>query len=374
MRGRSRRRRLRDEQSIDLRIYTDDVSGVRTIGLVLLAACSLLGFSAALALASSGESSAPAQTTEPPTTTETQPTTPTQPAPPPRQAVIPSGVTVGHVEVGDLTPYEAAAIIREEFAKPVALVGPGRRFEVSPDDVGAKPNIKKAIARARFSRPGANVPLHVWVSRERIRAIVDSVAGEVDRAPSSAEIVLRGARIEVKRSKPGRRLERLDASRAIRVKLKSNLRDPVQLEFAAVKPEVGESELGAAVVIMRGSNRLRLYRNAKLVRTFGVATGEPSYPTPVGAFEIVTMQRNPWWYPPPSDWAADSDPVPPGPGNPLGTRWMGISSPYVGIHGTPDAASIGYSASHGCIRMRISEAEWLFQRVKVGTPVFIVPS
>jgi lipoprotein-anchoring transpeptidase ErfK/SrfK len=51
---------------------------------------------------------------------------------------------------------------------------------------------------------------------------------------------------------------------------------------------------------------------------------------------------------------------------------MGLSAPYVGIHGTPDAASIGYSASHGCIRMRIPDAEWLFNHVKVGTPVFII--
>ncbi len=110
----------------------------------------------------------------------------------------------------------------------------------------------------------------------------------------------------------------------------------------------------------------------RLWKRFGVATGQSSYPTPTGRFSIVTMQRNPWWYPPDSDWAKDEKPVPPGPGNPLGTRWMGISSPGVGMHGTPDAASIGYSASHGCIRMRIPEAEWLFQHVRVGTPVFIV--
>ena len=42
------------------------------------------------------------------------------------------------------------------------------------------------------------------------------------------------------------------------------------------------------------------------------------------------------------------------------------------MHGTPDAASIGYSASHGCIRMRIPDAEWLFGQVRIGTPVFIV--
>jgi lipoprotein-anchoring transpeptidase ErfK/SrfK len=51
---------------------------------------------------------------------------------------------------------------------------------------------------------------------------------------------------------------------------------------------------------------------------------------------------------------------------------MGLSAPGVGIHGTPDAASIGYSASHGCIRMRIADAEWLFRHVQLGTTVFIV--
>jgi lipoprotein-anchoring transpeptidase ErfK/SrfK len=328
----------------------------------------LLGLSAAFAVTASGGSEPAAQTT-------TQPPTeppPTEPAPPPRQIGIPSDVTVGRVDVGGLLPYEASALLREAFAKPVVLIGPRRRMSLAPEDVGARANTRHAIGRARFSRPGARVPLYVWVSRERIRGVVESVASELDRAPVSAEIVLRGATIKAKGSKPGRRLNRVDASRAIRVALKSNVREPIDLRFGVVKPKVRENNLGPAIVIMRSSNRLRLYMNTKLVRTFGVATGEPRYPTPVGAFEIVTKQRNPWWYPPPSDWAAEADPVPPGAGNPLGTRWMGISAPYVGIHGTPDAASIGYSASHGCVRMRISDAEWLFQHVEVGTPVFIV--
>ena len=70
--------------------------------------------------------------------------------------------------------------------------------------------------------------------------------------------------------------------------------------------------------------------------------------------------------------AKGEKPIPPGPGNPLGTRWMGLSAAAVGIHGTPDAASIGYSASHGCIRMRVPDAEWLFEHVDIGTPVVIV--
>jgi lipoprotein-anchoring transpeptidase ErfK/SrfK len=51
---------------------------------------------------------------------------------------------------------------------------------------------------------------------------------------------------------------------------------------------------------------------------------------------------------------------------------MGLTAPLVGIHGTPDAASIGYSASHGCIRMYIPDADWLFERVDLGTPVLIL--
>jgi hypothetical protein len=263
--------------------------------------------------------------------------------------------------------------VRKAFARPLILVAtPTRQLRVTPEALRAEPNVKKAIGRARFSRPGASVPLDVAVSRNRIRTYVKRAGRELDRAPADARLVLRGGMVRAIASSEGRRLARLSSSRAIRVALKTNDREPISLEFGVVKPKVAENNLGPAVVILRGTNRLRFFVHAKLVRTFGVATGQSSFPTPIGKFEIVVKQRNPWWYPPPSDWAADADPVPPGPGNPLGTRWMGISAPYVGIHGTPDAASIGYSASHGCVRMRIPDAEWLFQHVEIGTPVFIV--
>ena len=109
-------------------------------------------------------------------------------------------------------------------------------------------------------------------------------------------------------------------------------------------------------------------------RLFSVATGQTQYPTPLGRFAVVVKWRNPWWYPPASPWAAGQKPIPPGPNNPLGTRWLGLSAPGVGIHGTPSDGSIGYSVSHGCIRMHIPEAEWLFNHVDVGTTVFIVPN
>src|SRR5919204_350425 len=137
--------------------------------------------------------------------------------------------------------------------------------------------------------------------------------------------------------------------------------------------EAARASFGPVIVIRRDANELRYYVGSQLVRTFPVATGQSIYPTPLGTYSIVDMERNPWWRPPTQDaWARGLKPVPPGPGNPLGTRWMGLSAPGVGIHGTPDAASVGYSASHGCVRMQVPDAEWLYKRVHVGTPVFII--
>ena len=128
----------------------------------------------------------------------------------------------------------------------------------------------------------------------------------------------------------------------------------------------------STIVIRRGSNRLLLYNYEQLRRTFRVATGQSVYPTPLGRFRIVVKWRNPWWYPPNSRWAKGQKPIPPGPSNPLGTRWMGHLGAGRRHPRDSQPGSIGYSVSHGCIRMYIPDAEWLFNTVDIGTPVFIV--
>lgn len=132
--------------------------------------------------------------------------------------------------------------------------------------------------------------------------------------------------------------------------------------------------------LLRGSIRIDLserklyhYTDGKLRKTYSIAVGQAQYPTPTGSFEIISKAVDPTWTPPNSEWARGMEPVPPGPGNPLGTRWMGINSPSVGIHGTYSSSSIGTAASHGCIRMHLREAEELFDLVYIGTPVQIVP-
>ena len=333
----------------------------------------LLGFAAAFALAATAGAgtSSPAQSTEPPTTT-TEPPPPVEP-PSPTPAPISFGVTVGGVKVGGLMPFQASKAVTKVYTRPlVLLVDEARKVELAPTVLGARANVPKAIRRARLARPGAIVPLDVEVSQARVRKYVERLGKGVDRKALDAHIVLNGVKPRAVKAQEGRVLKRLATGRSIRTAFATNSRAPIRLGFEILKPKVETAELDEAVVILRGSNRLLFFNDAKFVRWFGVATGLASFPTPLGNYEIVNLQRDPWWHPPPSEWAADSDPVPPGPGNPLGTRWMGISAPYVGIHGTPDAASIGYSASHGCIRMRIPDAEWLFRRVEIGTPVFII--
>ncbi len=155
--------------------------------------------------------------------------------------------------------------------------------------------------------------------------------------------------------------------------LSSNSRLPLRFKTRAIQPTVPTGTYSSVIVVNRGLNRLFLFDETKLVRTFKVATGQAIYPTPAGTFHIVVMERNPWWYPPTYDsWAKGLKPVPPGPDNPLGTRWMGLSVPGVGIHGTDEPTSIGYSESHGCVRMQVPDAEWLFEHVQVGTTVYIV--
>ncbi|HEU5211633.1 MAG TPA: L,D-transpeptidase family protein [Gaiellaceae bacterium] len=291
----------------------------------------------------------------------------------PLPAVAP-GVTVNGVKVGGLGSESARAVVRSKFEKPLTILYGSERWTVRPQGLGVRASADQAVRHALEAKPGAAVTLPVAVSSRNIRAYVEYLHHKYSRAPVDARVVgTNGLTPVIADGVPGRRV----AMRLMQQRIEKALRSPVYRTIALatkpVSPRVTKQTYGPVIVIGRSSHRLRLFDGQTFVREFGVATGQSAYPTPLGTFTIVTMQRDPWWIPPPnSAWAAGEKPIPPGPGNPLGTRWMGLSAAAVGIHGTPDAASIGYSASHGCIRMRVPDAEWLFNHVRVGTTVAIV--
>jgi lipoprotein-anchoring transpeptidase ErfK/SrfK len=287
--------------------------------------------------------------------------------------LIAPGVRVFHMRVGGLTLEPARQRVQAVFSRPISILYRGEEIQVSPKSFAATAGVDRALRSALSARAFSHVRLRVSYSETAVARYVAALARQYDRAPKSAEVL--GATPAGPIIRPGRyglAVEQQTLRRAIEQQLVSGSRRPLVLLMDAVVPKRTTDELGPIVVINRGANSLKLYDATHLVRTFHVATGQSTYPTPSGRWQIVDKQENPWWIPPPSPWAAGAKPVPPGPGNPLGTRWMGLNASGVGIHGTPDDASIGYSESHGCIRMHIPEAEWLFQHVDVGTPVVIL--
>jgi lipoprotein-anchoring transpeptidase ErfK/SrfK len=126
--------------------------------------------------------------------------------------------------------------------------------------------------------------------------------------------------------------------------------------------EVRAQQTSRKIVISISDRKLVLLENGRITRVYPVAVGKSSTPSPRGEFHIVSHVINPTWYGP-------RQVVPPGPANPLGTRWMGIGYKGYGIHGTNAPRSIGKAASHGCIRMRKQDVEELFVLVSVGDEV-----
>ncbi len=257
------------------------------------------------------------------------------------QTTIPLGVTIGGVEVGGLTPEAAATAVQQAFQAPLELELGSTRVLVTPDVLGAVPVIDKAIERALAATPYTPVPLGVAVAGTKTADFVAKLAQRFDRPAVDSKLFLRQLRPWLSKERVGRKLQQRRAVRDITAALVGGVRDAVRLVYVRVRPGVTRRNFGPVIVIRRGSNRLLLYDGM-------------------------------WWYPPDSPWAEGQKPIPPGPDNPLGTRWLGLSAPGVGIHGTPSDASVGYSVSHGCIRMHIPQAEWLFNHVEIGTTVFIV--
>ena len=120
-----------------------------------------------------------------------------------------------------------------------------------------------------------------------------------------------------------------------------------------------------SIVVDKSQNILTLKSGGEVVKTYRVSTGKNSC-TPVGTFKIINKIVDPPWYKEPGVVIASGDPK-----NVLGSRWLGISKPSYGIHGTIQPESIGESVTEGCVRMKNAEVEELYVLIPEGTEVVI---
>ncbi|PYX50930.1 MAG: L,D-transpeptidase [Acidobacteria bacterium] len=133
----------------------------------------------------------------------------------------------------------------------------------------------------------------------------------------------------------------------------------------AQAPNAAAPERHQRVVLVSIPDRkLAVIEDGNVLAKFPVAVGAAATPSPMGDFEVVSRVSNPTYYRPGTVIAS-------GKGNPLGTRWVGLSQKGYGIHGTNAPRSVGHAASHGCIRLHNRDMELLFSMLRTGDVVQI---
>ncbi|MBA3029124.1 MAG: L,D-transpeptidase family protein [Desulfobacteraceae bacterium] len=146
--------------------------------------------------------------------------------------------------------------------------------------------------------------------------------------------------------------------------------EPLKMPTTWVLPPTKFEE----VVINIPEMRLYIFlKKIGMVKTYPIAIGRESFETPLGVHKVVVLEKNPTWVVPPSAKEAYPKAIyPPGPDNPLGDYWVGLSAPHVGIHGTNNPWAIGRRTSRGCIRMYPEHIKFFFNEVNAGTKVEII--
>ena len=301
---------------------------------------------------------------------------------------IAPGVTAAGLDVSGLTPDEAAVKIDGAFgealrAAAVSVQAADTTWTLKSTDADALLDSLQSAKRALYAGRDAagqpvDVPLVVTYTQKAVSDFVAPIAKRLHRVPRNAGLRISIKRVRVTHSQSGRDVDVTDLKRQI----VTALSDPraarvITPKLLSVKAKLNADKVraGASTVLTidQRTFTLRLFKRLKVVKRYKVAVGQPKYPTPRGRYAIVSKQINPVWSVPNSPWAGELAGTTVDGGsaaNPLKARWMGIVN-GVGIHGTGEDASIGSRASHGCIRMHVSDVIALYKRVPVGTPVLI---
>lgn len=303
------------------------------------------------------------------------------------------GTRIDGVKVGGMTREQALAAVQRQIApklrSQVTVVAANRRFTVTPSRLGRAAQVSRTVDRA-LEAPGLSWIAKLWYrvtgrsanrqlpmtyndNSAQVGSFVDSVAGEVDRTVQDASMRLVNGRVEVRHARSGWSLDQSAGRSMLAAALAAGHPASLTLPSRIHRPGVTDRQAGPTITINLASNQLSLYKGLKVVRRYRVATAKPGFTTPRGTWKIVDKIVNPSWHnPAPHGWGAGMPlTIPPGPGNPLGTRALRLNSPGILIHGTFNAGSIGTYASHGCIRLRIPDSVDLFPRVTVGTKVLV---
>ncbi len=314
------------------------------------------------------------------------------------RGIVPAGVSVAGADLGGMSEAEVREVLDEKVSapllRPVLVDVDGKEYAFDPStavkidtdamvaESFAPRRSASFIARLRHDLTGAPLAAEVQpaysVDTTAVAEWLSAVAKQTDRKPVSAQVKVESPRIEIVPAVKGRRLETSQTAEAIaaifsaeNVLAESNRK--VTAQVTRTEPKVTEKEFEKVILVDLSERRIRLFHNGAIEKEYRCAIGTPDHPTPTGDYEITLKRYRPTWVnPAPNGWGKDMPAsIAPGPGNPLGTRALNINAPGIRFHGTENIASVGTAASHGCMRMQRHDIEDLFERVEVGTKVYI---
>ncbi len=237
-------------------------------------------------------------------------------------------------------------------------------------------SMPERIVRRVASKPiRVDVPFALHIDTKKLLAWSKALEAKVGTpALDSTMTVFPDGKLTISKSMNGHSIDARVTYRTLLDALKND-RHQVGLRVTIIKPAVTVDSFGKTITVVRSQRQMRLWDKDKLEVTYPVAVGMPGFPTPLGKWKVVDKVKNPSWTNPHNAmWGSTMpDYIPPGPSNPLGTRAIYLDAPGIRFHGTNNDWSVGNAASHGCMRMHMSDIEALFPLVPIGTAVYILP-
>lgn len=312
---------------------------------------------------------------------------------------IAKGVTINGVNVSGMTRDQATEVVTNQVLapqrKPVEVTFNKKDYKLPVKELAIRADVATSLDEAfTESREGslpsrlvrqvtgaevdAAIPVEVTYSQQAVNKFVREVAENVNVDPVDASVSAGPDSLSVVKAEDGRKLRDnlltdqltslLDSGKGNRT-----LAAKVNVTRPAVTTKDVASQYPTYLTLDRTNYQLKLWNDLELTKTYTVAVGQVGLETPAGTYNLESKQVDPVWTVPNSAWAGDmAGQVVPGgvPENPLKARWMGIFA-GAGIHGTDDTGSLGSAVSHGCVRMAIPDVIDLYDRVDVGTPIYI---
>jgi lipoprotein-anchoring transpeptidase ErfK/SrfK len=301
------------------------------------------------------------------------------------------GSSVAGVDVSGMTRDQAIEAVRAQTGpqlnREIEVAFGKKSWTVTPKELGAHSDARSAVdaaidasdetsfmQRTRMrvfgDELGFTRQVAITYPRQGARGFIKGLAGTLNKEPVDATLDYSTGWVETTEDKTGL-LVNQEKSRAALLGALRGEGDKVEITAKTLEPEVTSDSFDQVLLVRIGENKLYLYNEGEITHSWDVAPGLPEYPTPTGLYTVTEKRYMPTWInPSPDTWGADL-PAEIGPGisNPLGLRAINWSAPAIRFHGTQAVDSLGYNASHGCVRMSNADVIELYDLIEVGTPI-----